>query len=64
MKVKVFEFSKDFWSWEWKIDDAIAETIIAEWLANNPKVKIHNIFHQNIESFWHPAQLIVTIYYK
>ena len=65
MKVKVFEFSRKFSDWSWKIDSTVVEDSINDWLKNNPKVKIEHILHHNVGvGFWHPAQLIVTIYYK
>jgi len=64
MKAKVFEFSKPFWSWHWKLDPTNVENILRDWFDSNPQVKVKQILHENVESFWFPPQLIVVIYYE
>lgn len=64
MKVKVFEFSKPYWSWGWRVEPSVIEDTLAAWFLDNPKSKIQYILHQNVGSgFWFPPQLVVTIYY-
>ncbi|MCO6465098.1 MAG: hypothetical protein J5I53_00640 [Bradyrhizobiaceae bacterium] len=64
MQVKVFTFSKPYFSWSWKIDPLEVELNIANWLRSNPNIKIFSIQHNAVATFWYPTQLFVTVYYE
>lgn len=36
MKVKVFEFSTDYWSWGWRVAGSEIEGAVNQWMASNP----------------------------
>lgn len=64
MKVKVFVFSKNYWSLTWKIKSEEVEKTISEWLAKNPDIDIKYIKHTPVSNVFSPAQLFVSIYYS
>lgn len=63
MKIKVFTFSKPYFSM-WKIPTEKAEQEIQNWLAINSAIKIKEIKHDTIQGIWYSPQLIITIYYS
>lgn len=64
MRIKIFEFSKPFFSWTWKIIPANVESQVSAWLNEHPDVQIESIHHTSFASFWYPPQLLVTVYYR
>ena len=64
MKVKVFEFSTDYWSWGWRVAGSEIEGAVNQWMAANPAAQIRFVKHESLGGGWHPPQLIISIYYE
>ena len=63
MNVKVFAYQKGFFS-SWNIPTNQMESEIQDWLAKNPRIKVHELRHDLLQGIWGAAQLVVSIYYS
>ena len=64
MRMKLFAFSKPYFSLVWKIIPTEVESQVSAWFNENPDAQIESIHHTNISNFWYPPQLLITIYYR
>jgi hypothetical protein len=64
MRMKLFTFSKPYFSMTWKIDPTEVEHQVSTWLNDNPHIHIESIHHTSVASFWYPTQLLIVIYYR
>ena len=64
MKVRVFAFTKPYFSITWKLEQAEIESTVSDWLSRNPDITVVTIKHDSVASFWYPTQLFVSIYYQ
>ena len=65
MKIKVFEHKGPaFFFWGLFIRTDQMELEIQDWLAKNPRIKVHEIKHDLVQHPLTAPQLIVSIYYS
>ncbi len=63
MKIKVFAFQKGFFA-SWDLPTNQMEPEIQDWLAKNPRIKVHEIKHDLVQGIFIAPQLVVSIYYS
>ncbi len=64
MNVKVFTFKGPaflFWGIHLRTDQMELE--IQDWLAKNPRIKVHELKHDLAQHIFQAPQLVVSIYY-
>ncbi len=62
MNVKVFGFQGTL-SWSSQIPTDKMELEIQDWLAKNPRIKVHELKHDLSQGVLEREQLVVSIYY-
>ncbi len=62
MNVKVFGF-QGTWSWSSHIPPDQMEMEIQDWLAKNPRIKVHELKHDLVQPVLQRPHLVVSIYY-
>ena len=63
MNVKVFAYQKRLF-YSRKIPTDQMELEIQDWLAKNPRIKVHELKHDLVQGIWFAPQLVVSIYYS
>ena len=65
MNVKVFEYRRPpIWMWGNRIPTDQMELEIQDWLAKNPRIKVHELRHDLVQvGILTSSQLVVSIYY-
>jgi hypothetical protein len=63
MNIKVFAY-QGTWSWSSHIPTDKMELEIQDWLAKNPRIKVHELKHDLVQNVLSRPQLVVSIYYS
>ncbi len=64
MNVKVFAYRRPpIWIWGNRIPTDQMELEIQDWLAKNPRIKVHELKHDLVQGILTAPQLVVSIYY-